>query len=274
MNGAVLRQMTILIRAFIRRDWKITISYRVGLISQIFQSVVTLLFLFVLGRLVGNRVVTTGGLHEPYFPFAVLGVAMLGVVTTELNAVSTQLRNDQTTGTFEALLSLPPPPWMTVLGSVAFPALWASVVAIFTVLVAVAGFAMRFHATVGSALVACLGMVVALLLFAAIGVGLASLVVVFKFNLPVTTTVATAFSLLGGVYYPVRLLPGPLHVLGAILPFTWALNVVRDGLLEHQSAWAELSWLTAATLVLVPVSLWIFTKAVAHSRRTGTLGQY
>jgi ABC-2 type transport system permease protein len=271
---ATVRHTGILVRAFIRRDWKITISYKVGMGSQIVQSVITLLFLFVLGRLVGNRIVVTGGLHESYFPFAVLGVAMLGVVNSELSAVSAQLRADQTSGTFEALLALPPPPWMTVLGSVAFPAIWASVVAIITVLAAVAGFGMRFHATVASALVGCLGMAVGLLLFAAIGVALASLVVLFKFNLPISNTIGTAFSLLGGVYYPVRLLPGPLHVLGAIIPFTWALNVVRSGLLERQELWSDLWWLAAATAVLIPASLWVFSKAVARSRMTGTLGQY
>jgi ABC-2 type transport system permease protein len=133
---------------------------------------------------------------------------------------------------------------------------------------------MRFHASLASAGVAILGLVVAMLLFAAIGVGLAGLVVVFKANLPVSNFVTTGLSLLGGVYYPISLLPGPLHVVGEILPFTWALEVLRSGLLQHQILWGELALLAGVTVILVPGSLWAFTRAVARSRRTGTLGQY
>lgn len=269
-----VRQVGSLICAFIRRDWKVTLSYRVGLIAQLIQSLVTLLFLFALGRLVGGKATIGNGMHEGYFPFAVLGVAMLSIVNSELNAVSAQIRNDQTTGTFEALFAMPSPPWMTVLGSVAFQVLWATAVALMTIAIAVGGFGMRFHASFASAGVAMIGLVVAMLLFAALGIGLAGTVVVFKATFPVSNAIATGLSLLGGVYYPIGLLPGPLHVVAEILPFTWALEVLRAGLLQHQMAWSTLALLVAVTLVLVPASMWTFTRAVMHSRRTGALGHY
>jgi ABC-2 type transport system permease protein len=274
---AHLRQLAQLLPAFLRRDWKIAISYRLAFATQIVQSTITLFTLYFLGRLVSTQSIHIGhsaSLRLGYFPFAVIGVALLGLVTTQLKTVSSQLRSDQTTGTFEALLAMPPPPWLSVMGSVAFQLLYATASALVTVLIAIIGFGMRFHADPGSIAFATAGLVVALALFVSLGVGFAAAVVVFKRGGAVGGALAAAFSLLGGVYYPTSLLPGPLHALSTILPFTWALDVIRAGLLERRLLWGELGLLLAVACVCVPCSLRIFTASVARARRSGTLGQY
>ncbi|HEY2430994.1 MAG TPA: ABC transporter permease [Acidimicrobiales bacterium] len=271
-----LRTAGPLMAAFLRRDWKITVSYRLGFASQLVQSLVTVFFLYFLGRLVGARGVLTGAgsLRHGYFPFAVLGVALLGVVGGELNAVSTQIRTDQTTGTLEALMAMPPPPWLTVLGGVSFQLAYAAVVAVVTVLMGVVGFGLRFDASVAGVVAAAAAFLIALVLFSAFGAALASVAVVFKRGGQVAGALATAFSLLGGVYYPLSLLPVPLRWLGDALPFTWTLDIIRAGLLEGQARWAETGLLAAATVVLAPAALATLSGAVVHSRRRGTLGQY
>jgi ABC-2 type transport system permease protein len=273
---SVVRTVGPLLLAFLRRDWKITLSYRLGFVSQLFQSVITLFFLYFLGRLVGARagLARTGSLDHGYFPFAVLGVALLGVVNTELGSVSGQIRADQTTGTLEALLVMPPPPWLTIAGSVAFQLAYAALTAVVTVLIGVLGFGMRFDTSGPGVAAAVLGFAISLVLFGALGAGLASVVIVFKRGAPLAGGVGTAFSLLGGVYYPLGLLHGPLRWLGDALPFTWALDVIRAGLLEHQVRGAEIARLAGVTALLAPLSLRILTLAVARSRRAGTLGQY
>jgi ABC-2 type transport system permease protein len=267
-----------LLLAFIRRDWKIAISYKLAFATQVIQSVVTLAFLYFLGHLVDTtRAIHLGGsasLRLGYFPFAVLGVALLGVVSTELRTVSGQIRSDQTTGTLEALLSMPPPPSVTVACGVAFQLLYSAIIAVATVLIAVVFFGMRFHATLASGLFALAGLAVSFPLFVSLGVAFASAVVVFKRGGTFFGFVVTGFSLFGGVYYPTSTLSRPLQLVAHVLPFTWALDVIRGGLLEARPRWGELGLLVGVSAVLVPLSLRVFTAAVAHARRRGTLGQY
>lgn len=264
-----------LVLAFLRRDWGIAWSYRTGFATDVLQSITSVFFLYFLGRLVGSRGHSAaGGLAQGYFPFVVIGVALLGIVTTGLTAVSTRLRTDQTTGTLEALLAMPSPAWLTVLGSASYQLVYAAASAALTVVIAVVGFGLRFHATLASAALAAAGLAVSVGLFCVMGLAFAAFIVVFKRGGQAPLLVGTAFSLLGGVYYPVSLLPGPLRLVSDLLPFTWSLQVVRRGLLEAQLAWGAFGILILSVLVLVPASLWLFTVAVARSRRTGTLGQY
>jgi ABC-2 type transport system permease protein len=267
-----------LILAFLRRDWKIAISYKLDFATQLVTTVLSLSFVYFLGRLVGStqslHIGRYRALHLGYFPFAVIGIGLLGLVSTELQAVSGQIRADQTTGTLEALLAMPPPAWLTVLGSVSYQLAYAAAAAALTVVFAVVGFGMRFDTTLASGAMAAAGAAVSLALFLSFGVGFASAVVVFKRGGQVAGFVITGFSLLGGVYYPTSLLGSPLRYVSDVLPFTWALNVIRAGLLERQVEWTQFGLLTVASVVCVPVSLAVFNWSVTRARRAGTLGQY
>jgi ABC-2 type transport system permease protein len=83
-----------------------------------------------------------------------------------------------------------------------------------------------------------------------------------------------AFVLLGGAYYPLSVLPPGLRELGRVIPFTWALDLVRGCLVSGQAPLARLVELVAIDAVLLPLAIWTLGKAIDHTRRTGTLGQY
>lgn len=264
-----------LARAFLSRDWRIALSYRLPFAFDLFQSLTSLVFLFFLGRLVGPRGQSVSSqLNQGYFAFAVLGTALLGIVTTSLGAVADRIRTDQTTGTLEALLTMPTPSWVTVLASATYQLVYATALALMTVLIAVVGFGMRFDAQPAGIPIAILGLIGAVALFSSAGVAFAAFVIIFKRGQSLIALTTSVFSLLGGVYYPIAVLPGPLQVLAHILPFTWTVDVIRDALLAGQLPWGKLGIVLGAAVVLVPASLWILTVAVAQSRRTGTLGQY
>ena len=86
--------------------------------------------------------------------------------------------------------------------------------------------------------------------------------------------IATAFSLLGGVYYPTSVLSPPLRLVADILPFTWVLDVIRAGLLERRMLWGEFALMIGVAVALIPIALSVFSWSVARARRSGTLGQY
>ena len=80
--------------------------------------------------------------------------------------------------------------------------------------------------------------------------------------------------LISGVYYPITVLPWPLHLAGILSPLTYTLAGVRDALLRGQSLTGSLQAIGSLILmgaILVPASLWCFGRAEARAKRLGLL---
>lgn len=261
--------------AFLRRDWAIARSYKLPFVMGLVQTFATLGFLYYLARLVGPRIGVAGGhLAGGYFSYAVLGTVALSTLTTTLTSVAQRLRADQTTGTMEILFTMPPRPAITVLASAAYPVAFALVVAAIELSLSVGVFGMRFDADLVTAAAAAADLVASLLLGAAAGMALAAFVVVFKRGEGLTALAASVLSMIGGVYYPVHLLPPPLHVLAAAIPFTWALDVLRQALLGHRVLVPQLAGLWVAAVAALSMSSALLGAGLRRARRLGTLAQY
>ncbi len=260
--------------AFVRRDWKIARTYRLQFLLEICAAPLALGMLYFLGRLVDQgRLPADGNFSQGYFAFAAVGLAVLGMAQRALTSFSARLRSEQTTGTFEALLSAPVSPSVVVLGSAAFDLLRATAGAAVTILVAVL-FGLRLHLSPGTAVSVLIGLPALVATFAAVGVVVASFAVVFKQVTALLGMVTAVIALLAGVYFPVDLLPGPLQALGNLLPFTWGIDVLRTGLLQGEVAGGRLALLVGFAVVALPLALWLFRYAVDIARRQGTLTQF
>ena len=80
--------------------------------------------------------------------------------------------------------------------------------------------------------------------------------------------------LISGVYYPITVLPWPLHLAGILSPLTYTLAGVREALLRGQSLTGSLQAIGLLILmgaILVPASLWCFGRAEARAKRLGLL---
>jgi len=113
--------------------------------------------------------------------------------------------------------------------------------------------------------------------FSSLGILAASFVMVLKRGDPVTWLFGAVSALLGGVYYPVAVLPGWLQPLAALLPITYALRGLRLALLQG-AAWSalfpDIAALALFSVVLLPVSLLAFRYAVRRARFEGSLTHY
>jgi ABC-2 type transport system permease protein len=263
----------LLLRAFLRRDFGMALSYRFPFVVDLLQSVLSVTFLYFLARVVGHKVLAESGLKIGYFGFAVIGTVMVAILTVSLASFSRRIRADQMTGTLEVLFSMPAPPWLVVMASATYQVLYALVTAILTLIMAF-WLGLRFHVTALSGAVAVADFIGALVIFSSLGMGLAAFVMVFKRGETVTTMLIGALSLVGGVLYPTSLLSTPLRYLADILPFTWALNVMRAALLGGQSDFRLLGGVWLVSLLLCPIAIWVFGKALAQAKKKGTVGQY
>jgi ABC-type multidrug transport system permease subunit len=92
---------------------------------------------------------------------------------------------------------------------------------------------------------------------------------------PASWAIRTASTVLGGVFYPVAVLPEGLRVLAQALPITHALELLRGSLLLGEGLgelWTSLAALAGITAVLLPLSLAACALALRVARGGGTLG--
>ena len=80
--------------------------------------------------------------------------------------------------------------------------------------------------------------------------------------------------LISGVYYPITVLPAPLHLAGVLSPLTYTLDGVRESLLHGLSltgALPKIGILLLMGVVLVPASVFFFGRAEVRAKRLGLL---
>jgi ABC-2 type transport system permease protein len=77
-----------------------------------------------------------------------------------------------------------------------------------------------------------------------------------------------------GVYYDVSVLPGWMQALAVISPATYALEGIRDAILEGAglaAVWGAMWPLLLIGAVSVPLGLWVFRLGELHAKRHGKL---
>lgn len=192
---------------FLRRDILSNLSYRLGFILEVLA-----IMFFVGGFFFVGRLVTPANLPAlaefggDYFSFVLVGVALIGFQYAALSSFSEVIRLGQVTGTLEAMLVTPTRLGTVLTGSALSSFLSAAV----RVLLYLALGALVFGARLGGADLPTALLVLVLAVLAESGFGLlsAAFIVVLKRGDPVNFLLSGTATLLGGVYYPLSVLPG------------------------------------------------------------------
>lgn len=264
-----------LLAAFLKRDWAIARSYRLSFVLGLFNSLVSLVFFFYLSKLVDqSELASQSQLSKGYFAFAVIGFALIDILNTGVTSFALQLREDQMTGTLEALLVTPAPASLVVLGSATYDLLSATLSGIVLVLLAVLFFGLDLSVDTSSLIALLVAAPASLMLFTALGIVVAGFTVVVKQIVSLVTLVSTALAVLAGVYFPIGVLPPALETIAKLLPFTWAIDVFRAALLGGDVSSLKVVLLVVCGAVALPLSIIIFRLAVDQAKRNGSLAQY
>ncbi|MGI9557515.1 MAG: ABC transporter permease [Solirubrobacterales bacterium] len=261
--------------AFLRRDFRIAISYKTSFALEFVSSIFLLALFFYLGQIVDDAELSeTEGLEGGYFGFVAIGLALLRIVQVSMTSFSAKMREEQTSGTFEALMATPTAPSLVILSSAVYDLLRATIAGVVMIVAAVIIFGLSLDLSPLSLLQTFAALVGLLTLFASLGVAVAAFTVVFKRTGALVGLLLTVLALLGGVYFPIEVFPATLEALANALPFTWGLDVLRSSLLGGEvEAW-RIPALFGASALLLPLALIGFVAAVGRARKTGTLTTY
>lgn len=258
--------------AFFRRDAQVAYSYPVALALSLLGVVLRVIMLWLPAQLLAQSAAFAE--HGGFIPFAVVGTAMMGFFMASYGGFAGSVRTEQAMGTLESVLMTPARIPALVIGSSAWAMSRSVLDGVVTLLAASLFFGLQLRGDVGSVL-----LVLALtnLAFAGIGMCSAAFTVVFKRGDPFRVVVAGASFLLGGVVYPIEVLPTWLRLISNLLPVTHGARALRGLVLDGRPVSdlvPEILALTLFAAVTVPIGLIAFKAAVSRAKREGTLLQY
>ena len=261
--------------AIFRRDAVVALSYPGNFALQWLGIVVEVVIAWYISRLVpaSPKFSATGAVAVGYFQYIAINSAFVRFQAAALNSFAESIRDAQLTGTLEIVLATPTRLTTLVLSSAAWSFTYTTLqTAVFLAIAVLFGLNLS-HVDYVTTLVF-LALTVAAV--SPLGVLAAALSMVIKKTGPIEWLSTSSAALFGGVYLPLRFLPGWLQVIGWMLPITHALNGLRAAVagVPLRDAASDAIWLLVASLVLMPFSLWVFAKAVRKARVDGTLSMY
>lgn len=262
--------------AIIKKEFLTAISYKFDFTLSLLGIWLSVFIYYFLSKLVNPALSKDlqpygGG----YFLFVIIGTAFAGYLSVGLDSFSNSIREAQLMGTLEAIL-VTRTRFTTVL---VYQALWNFLFASLHI-VAYLGFALLFlnvrleDPNWPAALVILL---LTIIVFSSIGIMSGSFILVLKKGSPVNWAINAVSRFLGGVYYPISVLPLWCQKLSFFLPITHSLEGIRLALLRGESLgdlWHEVLALAVFAVVLFPLSVLCFNVAFNKARSDGTLCQY
>jgi ABC-2 type transport system permease protein len=262
--------------AFITKDFISAASYKFSFLSQFVGIFVTALAWFFLSSLFGGAVSKHLDRYDgDYFAFVIIGIAFANYLQVALRSFSASIRTAQTLGTLEAMLvtqtSIP-----TIIIS---SSLYNFILTSFRVVVYLGIGVFAFGLNIGKAnyTAAIVVLLITIICFSSMGILSASFIMVLKKGNPLSWIFINLSWLLGGVYYPISVLPGWLEKFSYMLPITYSLEAMRLALLNGYSfrtLLPQIIPLLIFTVIMLPVSLYIFNFAVKRAKIEGSLVQY
>jgi ABC-2 type transport system permease protein len=255
-----------------RRDLEIRRSYRIAFVLDLTLGFLNLVIYFFISRTFGDAARENLGSAPSYFAFVLVGIALTVVVQSATTEVARVLRQEQLTGTLEALLTQPVTSAQLALGLAALPFGFAMVRVAFYVAVGSLWLDLDVANASWGGFVAVLAATGVAML--AIGVAACAVVLVVKRGEILVGMVMFAMGVLGGAFFPVSVLPVWLETVGRVVPTRFAFEGARNAIFSGTDWSGDAGILLLFAAVLLPPSVLAFRQSLALARRMGSLGQY
>jgi ABC-2 type transport system permease protein len=260
--------------AMFRAQLLVALSYPIDVTLSLANGVfIIAAFYFLSEYLVPGR--HDAGGARAYFSFVALGIVFSSLLNSWFSSFSGELRELQTTGALEMLLATGATPTLVVagmtLGGLAMAALESGSALLAARLV------FRLQTGVAQWGVLLAAVMLGLGIYCCLGLLSAGFVLLFKRGNPVAFLFDKASVLLGGVYFPVAVLPLPLRQLAELLPLTHLLRLLRAAVganREGVGVGTEALLLLGMLIVLLVAAVVAFRECLKVVLRHGTVAHY
>jgi ABC-2 type transport system permease protein len=258
--------------ALVRRDYLVQRSYRMAFVLDVFYGVINLLVFFYISQTFDGASTADLGGAPSYFAYASIGIAITIVLQAASGGLAHRIREEQLTGTLEALSAQPVTVPELAFGLAAFQFGFGMIRAAFYLLLSALMFGVSFAQADWVGFVTVL--VTSGAALAGIGVLLGAVVLVMKRGEVLTGALTFAMGLVSGAFFPVDVLPSWIQPLSKIVPTLYAYDGLRSAIFEGEGWAGDALALIAFAAVGLPLGIWCFGRSLLHSRRAGTISQY
>lgn len=262
--------------ALIKKDFLLETSYKIAFLLNIFSVAVSVFTYFFIDTLFGHRI--TPQLEEfgvNYFSYVLLSMAFFSYIGVGISSFSARIRAEQLQGTLESLLITPTRISTILFGMWCWNLIFASIDVLIYAALGISIFKINFSNL--NILTVIITLVLTIISFSSLGILSASFIIVFKKGNPLTWVINTLEGLLGGVYFPITIMPCFLQIAAKFLPITYAIRAIELAVYQGYSILRlkkELCILLLFSLILLPLSFTAFKFALRKARRQGSLLQY
>jgi len=258
---------------FLQRDLRIARTYRSPFVLEAIEALFAAAMFYYVARFVDSPALRESlPQGNTYFAYSLVGFLFFDYLNAALDTFDRSLQEARDTGTLEPLLvtqvSLP----VILAGAALYP----FVATTLRIVVYVGWGAVLFGFPLQSAnwLSVCAVLLATLLAFSGLGIFSASYLLLFKRGNPAKWFVLGVSTIVGGMLFPVSILPDWLQVIARLNPVTYALDAMRAALLDGASLFAvgkPLLILLFFAAILLPSSTATFAWALRRTKTTGTL---
>jgi len=264
-----------MVGAFVRIDYIDEISYPASFLMGQLAIFVPVVTTFFIGQLtVGSENAELFG--DDYFTFAVLGLAIAGMMQSALSGFGFSLQRAQERGTLETFL-VEPVPW-TVLPLVMN--VWrVALGAINGLLVLLVGWLLGAQYDLSGLPMFVLLIAMSLVASQAIGILAASFLVLAKRSTAVIRLYTLLASILAGSVFSVDQLPPWLSTVSFLIPHTYAVTAAREQLMADAGSFTipvdnALWFLMGFAVIVGGGGLLLFQRTLKYARKMGMLSGY
>jgi ABC-2 type transport system permease protein len=255
----------------VRREYASRRTYRLAFLLDLMFGVANLLVYYFISRTLEVASDSNLGVTS-YFAYVLVGIAITNVIGAASTGLAYRIREEQFTGTLEALIVQPVTLTELSAGLAGYPFIFSMGRAAIYILVGGSLLGIDFGRTdwFGFAVM----LLVSALAFGALGIILGGVMLVVKRGEALVGLFTYALGILGGAFFPISALPSWLEPIARIVPTRFAFEGLRRAIFlgEH---WArDALILLVMGIVALPLATYFFSRAVDHTRRTGTLTQY
>lgn len=258
--------------AIVRRDYLVRRSYPLAIGMDLLFGVLNLVLYYFISRTFEGAAMEPLGGAPDYFAFAVVGMAITLVVQAAITGLAVRVREEQLTGTLEALTTQPLTATELSLGLCGMHFIFGMLRTAFYLLIAGLLFGLDLAGASWSGFAIVLLATWAAML--SLGILSGAVVMVVKRGESVMGMLIFAMGLASGAFFPVTVLPDWLEALGSIAPTRFAYDGVRSALYEGGGWVGDALALVLFGAVLLPLAVVTFAAAFRAARRTGSLSQY
>lgn len=262
--------------AYARKEYQIQRSYRFAFLLSVFGICTSLATYFFIDRaLRGPAPGSFGPYGTSYFAYVLVGNAFFAYVGTALSGTAGRIAQEQQIGTLEALLVTPTSVPLLVFSMVVWNSIYASCEVVLYFLVGALGFGVDLSGVCWTSLGVLL--VLVMIVFNSIGLVEAACILVLKRGTVAAWASNGLLALLGGVFFPVHVLPPLLRHVSDLLPVTHAIRGLQMAIYRGATPYEvghEIRVLGGFCVVLAPLGIWSLGAALRRARRDGSLCQY